>query len=629
MADFIDDAASDNGIDADYLRRTMQIESGGNPRAVTGSYKGLFQLSNSEFNKYGGGNIFNPIDNAGAAARKTAAETANFQDKYGRGPTPTELYMIHQQGAAGFAAHTANPDAPAWENMASTGEGKQKGDGWARQAIWGNIPDQYKAQFGNVNNVTSRDFMNMWRNQFEGTNPGQAGALSYASQPAALSGAGQQAINSALSNTANNSQPNGPALSANFLTGGLGSLARNLGSSIGVHLGSNDDIRNGLQTAAAYGMALDTKGASLGALPNMKGEFSLVSGGDGSTYRIDNRTGQVTPVSGPQPKITKVGSGPLGDIMGIQRGQKIYGMNGALLMDLSNPGAVGGAPSGGGAAGTSSDPGLAAILRPGTTYDDSLPGLERLDQFKPEYKQGIIDYMNGDRMPTGRGDKYTQWIKDQAGRVAAETGQVANDATFAAKRTALNDLNKATPGSAGGQAIAALTTLEHNGRVLDAYQKLNNIQMPGGVGWIPGSAGVAHVLNNVGNTKASYGPALKEVQATTARTAEESSRYYAGNQAAQAERDRIHNLYGENLQPSESIATVASERNTLSDRANEAIGNLTSTLGANHPKVLDLQTRLTAALTKLDAKIGAAKQRLSGTPTNVGTRPALDSFYIP
>jgi GH24 family phage-related lysozyme (muramidase) len=432
--------------------------------------------------------------------------------------------------------------------------------------------------------------------------------------------------------------PNDPALSANFLTGGLGSLARNLGSSLGVNLGSNDDIRNGLQTAAAYGMALDTKGASLGALPNMKGEFSLVSGGDGSTYRIDNRTGQVTPVSGPQPKITKVGSGPLGDIMGIQRGPKIYGMNGALLMDLSNPGAnpgAVGAPSGGGAAGTPSDPGLAAILRPGTTYDDSLPGLERLDQFKPEYKQAIIDYMNGERMPTGRGDKYTQWIKDQAGRAAAETGQVANDATFAGKRTALNDLNKATPGSAGGQAIAVLTTLEHNGRVLDAYQKLNNLEMPGAFGWIPGSTGAAHYLNDTGNSKAKNAAALDEVKATTTHAAEESAKFYAGGQLAQSERDRIHALYTPNLMPSEALATVASERNTLEDRAKQAIGNLTSTLGANHPKVLDLQNRLNATLAGLDAKIGAAKQRLSGTPTNVGTppnvgtRPALGSFYTP
>jgi hypothetical protein len=54
--------------------------------------------------------------------------------------------------------------------MASTGEGQQKGPGWAKAAIWGNIPDYLKPQFGNVNNVTSADFINMWRSKVEGDN---------------------------------------------------------------------------------------------------------------------------------------------------------------------------------------------------------------------------------------------------------------------------------------------------------------------------------------------------------------------------------------------------------------------------------------------------------------------------
>jgi soluble lytic murein transglycosylase-like protein len=91
-------AANANGIDPNTLNTFAWIESGGRPDAQTGSYRGLFQLSPAEFNKYGGGNIFDPTDNTNAAARKLAAETQSFQSTYGRAPTPADLYMVHQQG---------------------------------------------------------------------------------------------------------------------------------------------------------------------------------------------------------------------------------------------------------------------------------------------------------------------------------------------------------------------------------------------------------------------------------------------------------------------------------------------------------------------------------------------------
>lgn len=159
------------GLDPALGRVIARIESGGDPNAVTrsGTYKGLFQFSDAEFAKYGGGgNILNPADNARAAARKTAAEIAQFQENYGRAPTPTEIYLQHQQGVAGLAAHLRNPDAPAWQNMLSTGEGKQKGEKWARAAIWDNIPDSAKAQFGAVDNVSSAQFVALWRQRVEG-----------------------------------------------------------------------------------------------------------------------------------------------------------------------------------------------------------------------------------------------------------------------------------------------------------------------------------------------------------------------------------------------------------------------------------------------------------------------------
>lgn len=173
------------------LKRVMQIESGGNPNARTGSYKGLYQLSDSEFNKYGGGDIYNPQDNSRAAQNKFAAETAQFTKQYGRPPSATDIYMTHQQGAGGYGAHMANPDAPAWQNMYSTAEGRQKGVPWAKQAIWGNVPDNLKQQYGSVDNLTSKQFVDLWRNKVEGGSQKMPGVdqdiLNYQSPPPALS----------------------------------------------------------------------------------------------------------------------------------------------------------------------------------------------------------------------------------------------------------------------------------------------------------------------------------------------------------------------------------------------------------------------------------------------------------
>lgn len=151
------------GVDPKLLKAFARIESGGRPNARTGSYKGLFQLSDSEFGKYGGGNIYDPDANASAAAQKLAREAQGFKAKYGRDPAPNDLYMIHQQGEGGYAAHTANPNAPAWQNMYSTAEGRKKGSGWAKQAIWGNVPSDVRAQYpGGVDSLTSQQFLDLW-----------------------------------------------------------------------------------------------------------------------------------------------------------------------------------------------------------------------------------------------------------------------------------------------------------------------------------------------------------------------------------------------------------------------------------------------------------------------------------
>jgi uncharacterized protein (TIGR02594 family) len=162
-------AAERVGMEPAFLAQVRQIESSGNPNKRTGSYAGEFQLSEADFRKYGGkGSITDPEQNALAAANKFADLSKKFTARFNREPTPGELYLMHQQGEGGAAAHISNPDRPAWQSMASTAEGRQRGEAWAKQAIWGNLTPEAKRQFGSVDNVTSRQFVEFWSGRVEG-----------------------------------------------------------------------------------------------------------------------------------------------------------------------------------------------------------------------------------------------------------------------------------------------------------------------------------------------------------------------------------------------------------------------------------------------------------------------------
>ena len=160
----IRDQAMRLGVNPKTALAFARIESGLNPTVKTGSYRGLFQLSPQQFRQHGGrGDIFDPTENAKAGITKMVAMREDFSRRMGRAPTPTELYMMHQQGPGGQAAHYKNPDQPAWKSMHSTAEGRQKGPAWAKRAIWGNVPTDVRKRYGSVENMTSADFVKMWQ----------------------------------------------------------------------------------------------------------------------------------------------------------------------------------------------------------------------------------------------------------------------------------------------------------------------------------------------------------------------------------------------------------------------------------------------------------------------------------
>jgi hypothetical protein len=155
------------GLDSGFMEAVAKIESDFDPRQRTGSYIGLFQLSRSEFKKYGSGDITNPRDNAVAAACKLVAEATLFEQYTHREPTISDLYLIHQQGWRGAAEHVSHPEQIAWKSMCATDEGRLKGERWCKRAIWGNTLPTVKHVLKSVNKLTSDAFVSMWRHRID------------------------------------------------------------------------------------------------------------------------------------------------------------------------------------------------------------------------------------------------------------------------------------------------------------------------------------------------------------------------------------------------------------------------------------------------------------------------------
>lgn len=150
-------------LDFTFMKTVAKIESGFDPKQRTGSYIGLFQLSEKEFGMYGSGDILDARDNTVAAAVKFMTENVMFEMFTQRTPTFDDIYLIHQQGVEGAVEHLSHPRRLAWRSMCETYEGKEKGEKWCKRAIWGNTLPALKRVWKNVNRVTSADFVGMWR----------------------------------------------------------------------------------------------------------------------------------------------------------------------------------------------------------------------------------------------------------------------------------------------------------------------------------------------------------------------------------------------------------------------------------------------------------------------------------
>lgn len=137
-----------------YVNRLFKIESGGNPNAKTGSNYGLAQFSYADMQGLGFSNPLDPEQARAATLAEMKRNAAPLAALLGRGATPGEFYLAHQQGLAGASDLLKNPNMPAWQAI----RGRYGSDAIAQQAITGN---------GGTLDMTSKQFSDMWVQKFE------------------------------------------------------------------------------------------------------------------------------------------------------------------------------------------------------------------------------------------------------------------------------------------------------------------------------------------------------------------------------------------------------------------------------------------------------------------------------
>lgn len=178
-----------------YANRTIQLESGFDPNARTGSYNGYGQWSKDELARHQAqGRLADPSDlqqNRDALVADGQRRAAVLQQA-GLPVTPGNVYLMHQQGEAGLKAHLSAPDQPAYINEARAAG---KTDEWGKKAIWGNMTPEMRKQFpGGVDSVTSGDFTRLWNQRFNGAAGSVPSAVASAQPNAPKADAAQQTI---------------------------------------------------------------------------------------------------------------------------------------------------------------------------------------------------------------------------------------------------------------------------------------------------------------------------------------------------------------------------------------------------------------------------------------------------
>jgi hypothetical protein len=302
-----------------------------------------------------------------------------------------------------------------------------------------------------------------------------------------------------------------------------------------------------------------------------------------------------------------------------------------FMRPLQPPGASGGGGGGGGAAGSGSlsdfDP---------SKVDDNRKGWDYLAQFPPEIQAATKAFMGGGVMPTGnpRNNSLASYAKMVAQKVAMDLGNpdLADDTKFGGRRQMVNELNKGTPGSLGGQITFGGTSLGHLATIAEGATTLGNVS---GFGIAP----LARWLNEARGLTTDQAAKVNEVQSGVQHYGQEITKFYTGSPGGEAERMRFLNTMNTAKSPAEIAGAIRAERALIPERQAQLEAQIRQNLGEDGLRkypVMRGETkqaieRIDRALARLDPT-GPEAKMLAGTPAGGATggaasaSPAAPSF---
>lgn len=242
--------------------------------------------------------------------------------------------------------------------------------------------------------------------------------------------------------------------------------------------------------------------------------------------------------------------------------------------------------------------------------DPSLTGDAYLKQFSPEVVAAVNDYIGGRSMPTGNPRKgFTQTIKMIAQKYGSDIGVPADDASFSARRTLLNDLNKTTPGSIGGQITAHRTALNHLAEVADKAAKLGNWNKAG----LP-IAKLAEWANDIRGMGTEQEAKINGLNNATSHYGQEITKYYAGSPGGEGERQRFVTSLGGSKTSASLADALEAELELIPGRGGALESRIQSTLGPAASRYPVNTPETEAAINSVKASI--AKLRSEAAPSS-------------
>jgi hypothetical protein len=204
--------------------------------------------------------------------------------------------------------------------------------------------------------------------------------------------------------------------------------------------------------------------------------------------------------------------------------------------------------------------------------DSSLKGQDYLNQFSPEVKAAVQNYVDGKSTPTGNPRKgFTQTVKMIAQKYGEDTGQSVDDTTYSARRTMRNQLSSSAPSSLGGQINIGNTAAGHLADLSQKALELGNYDT--------GIAPLSGVVNSARGLFTDQAAKMEALKGAAQHYGQEITKFYAGSPGGTAERDRFIESVNGARSPKELAAILSTEGELMRSRLDALGGQIKGVLG--------------------------------------------------